>query len=164
MIKRTSKKHIQSVLSKNKSWKILDIGCGKGYLMYEIKRLLPDSTIFGVDISEYAIKNSKPEVQPLIKKCCASEITQNFNYTFDLAYSINTLHCLEIEKMIKAIKGIESIANNKYICIESWRNEEEKANLMYWQVTCEAFHNVNSWKWIFEDLGYSGDYSFIFFE
>ena len=28
LIKRTSKTHIQSVLSKNKSWKILDIGCG----------------------------------------------------------------------------------------------------------------------------------------
>ena len=28
LIKRTSKKYIQSVLSKNKSWKILDIGCG----------------------------------------------------------------------------------------------------------------------------------------
>ncbi len=28
MIKRTSKKYIQSVLSDNKNWKILDIGCG----------------------------------------------------------------------------------------------------------------------------------------
>ena len=28
MIKRTSKKYIQSVLSENKNWKILDIGCG----------------------------------------------------------------------------------------------------------------------------------------
>ena len=28
LLKRTSKKYIQSVLSKNKNWKILDIGCG----------------------------------------------------------------------------------------------------------------------------------------
>ena len=28
MIKRTSKKHIQTILSKNNNWKILDIGCG----------------------------------------------------------------------------------------------------------------------------------------
>ena len=28
MIKRTSKKYIQSLLSKNKNWQILDIGCG----------------------------------------------------------------------------------------------------------------------------------------
>ena len=28
LLKRTSKKYIQSVLSKNKKWKILDIGCG----------------------------------------------------------------------------------------------------------------------------------------
>ena len=28
MIKRTSKNHIQKILSENKSWKVLDIGCG----------------------------------------------------------------------------------------------------------------------------------------
>ena len=28
LIKRTSKKHIQTILSKNKNWKVLDIGCG----------------------------------------------------------------------------------------------------------------------------------------
>ena len=144
--------------------RILDIGCGKGYLMYEIQKLIPGATLLGIDISEYAIQNSKLEVRNLIKKCCASEIAENLNGTFDLAYSINTLHCLEIEKMLKAIKGMEALAKNKYLCVESWRNEEEKANLMYWQVTCEAFHNVNSWKWLLQNSGYTGDYSFIFFE
>ena len=53
---------------------------------------------------------------------------------------------------------------DKYICIESYRNENEKANLLYWQVTCEAFNNVKEWKWWFDLTEYSGDYSFIFFE
>ena len=53
---------------------------------------------------------------------------------------------------------------NKYICVESYRNEEEKANLLYWQVTCESFFTQEEWEWIFKKTGYKGDYSLIFFE
>ena len=53
---------------------------------------------------------------------------------------------------------------NKYICVESYRSEEEKANLLYWQVTCESFYNTKEWNWWFKKCNYNGDYSFIFFE
>ena len=52
----------------------------------------------------------------------------------------------------------------KYICDESYRNEEEKANLLYWQVTCESFYTPDEWKWWFKKNNYNGDYSFIYFE
>ena len=35
------------------------MGCGKGYLLYGIKKVLPQIQISGFDISKYAIKNSK---------------------------------------------------------------------------------------------------------
>ena len=38
--------------------KILDIGCGKGYLLYEIKKILPKINIYGLDVSKYAQKFS----------------------------------------------------------------------------------------------------------
>ena len=41
---------------------VLDVGCGKGFLLYEMKLLLPELKIKGIDISKYAIKNSKPEI------------------------------------------------------------------------------------------------------
>ncbi len=34
LIKRTSKKHIENILSQNPDWKILDIGCGYGANKY----------------------------------------------------------------------------------------------------------------------------------
>ena len=53
---------------------------------------------------------------------------------------------------------------DKYLCVESYRSEIEKQNLLYWQVTCEAFHDPDSWNWWFHKTGYNGDYSFIYFE
>ena len=54
--------------------------------------------------------------------------------------------------------------DHKYLCVESYRNEKEKANLLYWQVTCEAFNTPKEWKWWFDLSGYNGDYSFNYFE
>jgi len=46
---------------------ILDVGCGKGFLLYEISRLLPKATVAGIDISEYGIQNAKEEIRPFLK-------------------------------------------------------------------------------------------------
>jgi protein-L-isoaspartate(D-aspartate) O-methyltransferase len=43
-------------------------------------------------------------------------------------------------------------------------SEEEKVNLMYWQFTCEMFCTPQEWEWWFQLTGYTGDYSFIYFE
>ncbi len=79
--------------------------------------------------------------------------------------SINTLHCLHAQELDPALREMERVGKvNKYLCVESWRNQAEKANLLYWQVTCEAFHTPEAWKWWFERTRYSGDHSFIYFE
>ena len=53
---------------------------------------------------------------------------------------------------------------HRYLCVESWRNESEKANLLYWQLTCRAFFAPEEWEWWFKQAGYTGDHSFIYFE
>ena len=52
----------------------------------------------------------------------------------------------------------------KYICVEAYRNEREKVNLMYWQLTCRAFHTPEEWDFVFRQAGYTGDHEFIYFE
>ena len=148
----------------NPKSKILDIGCGKGYLLYEFIKLIPEIKIFGLDISEYALNNCKDEISKSLKLGNATNLPYESNY-FDLVISINTLHCLHSYELDSAIKEIERVGKyNKYICVESYSNEIEKANLLYWQVTCEAFNSPKGWKWWFKNSGYTGDYSFIYFQ
>jgi len=152
------------VANLNKNSKILDVGCGKGYFLYDFKEILNDPFVYGIDISEYAIKNCKEEIRENVQIGNATKLPWEDNY-FDLVISINTLHNLYNFDLEKSIKEIERVGKkNKYICIESYRNEEEKANLLYWQVTCEAFNTPGEWEWLFKKNNYSGDYSFIYFE
>ena len=144
--------------------KILDIGCGKGFLLYDFLKVIPGIEIYGIDISAYAINNSKEEVRDRLMIGNATNLPWQDNY-FDLVVSINTHHCLEAQDLSMALKEMERVGKkNKYLCVESWRNESEKANLLYWQVTCEAFNTPQSWQWLFNANGYTGDFSFIYFE
>ena len=144
--------------------KILDIGCGKGYLLYDFLKILPNATVRGIDISKYAIENSKDELKENLTVGNAINLPYEDNY-FDLVISINTLHCLEAPNLFKSLKEIERVGKqHKYICVESYRNEIEKANLLYWQVSCEAFNTPSEWLWWFDLAGFTGDYSFIYFE
>ena len=83
----------------------------------------------------------------------------------DLVISINTLHNLFNFQLFDALNEMERVGkSNKYICVESYRNEVEKVNLLYWQVTCEGFYTPDEWNWWFNKSNYNGDHSFIYFE
>jgi len=144
--------------------KILDVGCGKGFLVYDFTQVIPGVEVYGIDISRYAIDNSVEEIKDCIKVGSANNLPYPDNY-FDLVVSINTLHNLYCYDLENALKEIERVGKkNKYMCVESYRNETEKTNLLYWQVTCEAFNTPDEWNWWFKHTKYSGDHSFIYFE
>ena len=144
--------------------KILDIGCGKAFLLYDFLKVIPDAEIYGIDISPYAIANSKKEIQDRLRVGSSTDLPWPDDY-FDLVISITTLHNLHTYDLEPSLREMERVGKgNKYLCVESYRNEQEKANLLYWQVTCEAFNTPKEWEWWFEKTGYSGDYSFIYFE
>lgn len=143
--------------------KILDVGCGKGFLLYDFTKVLPGIEVYGIDVSEYAIQNSKEEIRDRLRVGNATSLPWPDKH-FDLAISINTFHNLHCYDLDKALREFERVAKNKYLCVESYRNEVEKANLLYWQVTCEAFNTPAEWEWWFKQTGYTGDHSFIYFE
>lgn len=144
---------------------ILDIGCGKGFLLHELKKLLPGATVRGIDISSYAIENSKEEVRKYLSvgNCNRLPFADG---EFDFVYTITTFHNLYIYDLFASLKEAQRVSTrgDGYLCVESYRNEKEKANLLYWQLTCESFFRPEEWTWIFGQCGYTGDYEFIYFE
>jgi protein-L-isoaspartate(D-aspartate) O-methyltransferase len=144
--------------------RILDVGCGKGFLLYDWTLSVPGVDVAGLDVSEYAIDNAKPEIKDHLTVGNCTDLPYEDN-SFDLVYSLNTLHNLHCDELDRSLREIERVSKGKsYICVESYRNEIEKANLLYWQVTCESFYTPDEWQWWFDHTGYTGDHSFIYFE
>jgi protein-L-isoaspartate(D-aspartate) O-methyltransferase len=144
--------------------KILDVGCGKGFLLFDFTKVVPGVEVYGIDISEYAIENCKEEVKERLQVANATALPFP-DHHFDFVFTLNTLHNLHNYDLDKALCEIERVGkHDKYICVESYRNEVEKANLLYWQVTCETFCTPKEWEWWFEQTSDTGDYSFIYFE
>ena len=144
--------------------RILDVGCGKGFLLYEFTRVIEGADVQGIDISTYALEHAKEEVRPNLTEASATDLPFDSG-SFDFIFSINTLHNLYNSELHRAAAEIERVGKGaKHISIESYRNEREKMNLLYWQLTCRAFLTPQEWEWAFAQAGYTGDYGCIFFE
>ena len=144
--------------------KILDVGCGKGFLLYEIQLLQPGVEIHGFDISQYGLENTHPDLKAKLFIHRAQETFPFQDNFFDLVISLGTLHNLHIFELEVAVSEIERVGKQGYIMVESFRNELEMFNLECWALTAESLMDVDEWKWVYDRFGFTGDYEFIFFE
>jgi len=144
--------------------KVLDVGCGKGFLLYELKLLLPNITVKGFDISEYSIENTEVDIKNDLFIHKAQETYPFEDKEFDLVISLNTLHNLKVFELKKALQECQRVAQNGYIVVEGYRDEKELFNLQCWALTCESFFRPDEWTWMYEEWGYTGDYEFIYFD
>ena len=144
--------------------RILDIGAGKGFLLHDFTEAVPGVEVHGIDVSRYGIEHAITSVKDKIIEGSAAKLPYTDNH-FDLVVSINTFHNLYVYDLFSALGEMERVGRGaKYLCVEAYRNEREKVNLMYWQLTCRAFHTPKEWRWIFNRSGYTGDHEFITFE
>lgn len=144
--------------------KVLDVGCGMAHLLYELTQVVPGLDVVGIDISQYALEHAKEEIRAKLEYGQAQDIPFADN-EFDLVLSLTTLHNLKIYDLQKAVREIGRVSKGKsYIVVESFRNDREEMNLLYWQLTCASYYSVDEWEWLYQQWGYMGDYSFIFFE
>lgn len=145
--------------------RLLDVGCGKGYLLYELTQAVPGLIVAGLDVSAYAVEHAKEEVRPFLRTGDCRRLPYA-DASFDVAVSLGTLHNLPVEGVFTALAEMQRVCpgERKYFMVESFRDEREKANLLYWQLTCQSFHGPESWAWIAGQAGYKGDHGFIFFE
>lgn len=143
---------------------ILDVGCGKAHLLHELKLLLPQARICGFDISRHGIKDAPESVREHLFNYRAQDAYPFGDGAFDLVLSLGCLHNLRLFELKSALQEIERVGRQKYVMMESYRNEQELFNLQCWALTAETFLDTAEWIWLFRHFGYSGDYEFIYFE
>ena len=148
----------------NNSSKILDVGCGKGFLLYEIKKILPGATVVGLDISKHGIKNCHPSLKNNLKIFDAKKKLPFKNGQFDLALSFGLYHNFSIFELEKSLKEFSRVSKKNYLMVESYKNDTELFNLQCWALTCESFLKPDEWVWLFKKFRYKGYYEFIYFK
>jgi SAM-dependent methyltransferase len=137
---------------------VLDIGCAKGFFLYDLKQILPNVSIKGVDISEYAIENSKVEVKEFLQVGSATNLPFD-NDSFDFVISVNTVHNLNRDDCAVSLQEIERVSRgNSFITVDAYRNDEERARMEAWNLTALTMMAVDEWKSFFLEVGYTGDF------
>ncbi|MFC2049414.1 class I SAM-dependent methyltransferase [Chlamydiota bacterium] len=137
---------------------VLDVGCAKGFMIHDFREIIPGIQMHGIDVSEYAITNSKEEVRPYLRVADARRLPFPDN-SFDLVISINTVHNLAGEDLKQALREIERVSRGKsFITVDAYRTDEEKELMYAWNLTAQTILHVDEWKKLFEAVGYTGDY------
>lgn len=139
--------------------RILDVGAAKGFLMKDIQETLPGLTVWGIDISSYAIAHCHPDVQGKIVRgsCDALPWPDGF---FDAAVAINTIHNLERAECKQALRELSRVApgGKTFVQVDAYRNKEELNLFEAWMLTAKTYCTPNEWLSLFKEAGYCGDY------
>jgi SAM-dependent methyltransferase len=138
--------------------RVLDIGCAKGYLLYDFLHVMPSLVVAGIDISQFAVNCCPPEVAPFLRVGNANNLSMFGDQEFDLVLSISTVHNLPESECRQAIREIQRVGKHAWVKVDSYRNEEEKEIMFAWNITARTILSANDWKSLFLEEGYTGDY------
>lgn len=148
---------IQSFYELGEDSKILDVGCAKGFMLYDFRRIV-GCVVRGIDVSEYAIQNSLEDVRPFLSVADARELPFPDDY-FDLVISINTVHNLDGDCLVKALSEIQRVSKqHTFITVDAYRSKEERKAMFAWNLTAKTILSTDDWVALFDRVGYDGDY------
>ena len=142
---------------------VLDVGCGKAFLLYELQLRLPGARLVGFDISQHGLDGA---VSDFAGELFIHGAEQRFPFRdkeFDLTISLGVIHNLRLPELAIAIPEIQRVGNNGFVMTESYRDENELFNLQCWALTAETFLDDDEWQWLLTKYGYTGDFELIYF-
>ncbi|HOD12718.1 MAG TPA: class I SAM-dependent methyltransferase [Candidatus Omnitrophota bacterium] len=143
-------------LTQNSS--VLDVGCGKGFMLHDLNEAIPGITVKGIDISEYAIVHAIEDMKPFVMVADAKSLPFK-DKSYDVVISINTIHNLERDECAQALQEIERVSRGRsFITVDAYRNDEERVAMEAWNLTAKTMMHVDDWKKFFVEVGYTGDH------
>jgi len=138
--------------------RVLDLGCAKGFLVHDLMKVCPGLEAFGLDISEYALVHCMPEVVGRLHLGSADKLPFPDN-SFAAVISLNTIHNLERERAVAAVREVERLAPGKgFIQVDSYHTPEQRGLFLSWVLTAKFHDYPQGWLKLFAEAGYSGDY------
>ncbi len=144
--------------------RVLDIGCAKGFLVKDLMQVCPGLEVFGLDISEYALMHAEPELVGRLHLGSADKLPFPDN-SFKAVLGLNTLHNLNRERVVVALKEIQRISQGRaFIQVDSYYTPEQKAIFESWVLTAEFYDYPEQWVKVFNEAGYTGDYAWTIIE
>lgn len=140
--------------------KILDIGCAKGFMMYEFKKYLPNCEIKGIDVSRYCKIHAVKKIKKYIKTGTCEKLPYPDKY-FDFVVSISTIHNLPKNRIEKSLKEIVRVAKkNSFIRVKAYKNLKEKKRIDSWNIVAKSNLSEKTWFSLFKKTNYKGDFQF----
>lgn len=144
----------------NANSKVLDIGCGKGFMLYDFKKLIPKISIRGIDISKYCYDNCIPEIKEFFDIGSCDSLPYK-DHSFDLVISISTIHNLDLAGVRKSLYEINRVSKkNSFIKINGYKNNDEKEKIEGWNLVAKTTLHEDNWLKLFKEVNYIGDYDF----
>lgn len=140
---------------------VMDLGCGKGFLLYEMQLLMPRLDLHGIDRSQHAIANRHPDLRANLA-CAKVQDIAGVN-PYSLAISLGMFHNLTLRELWRALPLFQYMGKRGYLMVEAFRDESEWFNLTAWCLTAESLMRPEDWLFLYEQCGYTGDYEFIYF-
>jgi len=138
--------------------RVLDVGCGKGFLVKDLMKVCPGLEVFGLDVSEYAVMHCEPEVIGRVHLGNATHLPFPDN-SFQAVLSINTVHNLDRAGCIQAFQEMERVAPGKgYVQMDAYRSPAEEQIFLDWVLTARTYGTPRFWIDLLGQAGYTGDY------
>ena len=139
----------------NSRSKILEIGCAKGFLLYEFHIL--GIEVLGLDASEYAVVNGKPEIRSrLLQHSC--EFLPFLDNHFDLVVAKEVVPHLGENEALILVSEIDRVGKAAFLEIQCADSEDSARLMKQWDQTHQTIKPESWWVSNLQKIGYSGDY------
>jgi ubiquinone/menaquinone biosynthesis C-methylase UbiE len=138
--------------------RVLDVGCGKGFLVKDLMLECPGLEAFGLDVSHYALMHCEKEVVGRLHLGTAESLPFP-DGSFDCVISLNTIHNLTREGVVVAMREIQRLSGGRaFVQVDSYRTPEEREIAVSWIITARFHDYPEGWLKVYSEAGYTGDY------